>query len=556
MEREASRTSRRNPRTDGDADVNVDALADRAVGLLLVGFEGTKAYEIPIGLLRHVGGIVLFARNIVDADQTRALVDDLQTAAREAGHPPLIVAIDEEGGTVSRIRGIGTHMPSAMALGAARDPSVTRAVYRAIGEEIGALGVTLDFAPVADANTNPSNPVIGVRSFGEPSIAAGLVAAAIGGLHDSGVAATAKHFPGHGDASVDSHEDLPIIDVGLDRLHAVELEPFRAAIAAGVDAVMTAHIALPQIDATGAPATLSRIVLTGVLRDELGFEGVICTDCMQMEAIAARNPQGEAAVRAIDAGADLITYSTSIGAATEAAKAIGDAIRSGRLDPGQVQRCLERVDALRQRALAANARPRLDSIGSPSHRATALDAARRAITVIRDPGSIVPLALREGDRIFVVEFAGASSPVESAGKHQTALGALLDAGSPAKVQEQIRTLEPAGHEYKQLLMAAGSATAIVAITRRASAHPLQAQAVGDLALAGKPLVVVAAREPYDASIAPPEAAVIAAYGDDPSTVQAVADVLLGASKPQGALPVSLDANPEPAADVAKPTAVS
>ncbi|HYK52093.1 MAG TPA: glycoside hydrolase family 3 C-terminal domain-containing protein, partial [Candidatus Eremiobacteraceae bacterium] len=142
---------------------------------------------------------------------------------------------------------------------------------------------------------------------------------------------------------------------------------------------------------------------------------------------------------------------------------------------------------------------------------------------------------------------------ESAGKHQTALGALIDARSPAKVQEQIRTLDPAGHEYKQLLMAAASATAIVAIARRAWAHPLQAQAIGDLALAGKPLVVVAAREPYDASIAPPEAAVIAAYGDDPATVEAVADVLLGTSKPQGTLPVSLEASP---ASVAPPSAVS
>lgn len=538
----------------GDADVNASEIDERAAGLLLAGFQGTKASEIPMEFLRDLGGVALFARNIIDPVQTKTLVDDLQTAAREAGHPPLVVAIDEEGGIVSRIRGIGTNVPSAMALGAARDPAVTRAVYRAIGEEIGALGVTLDFAPVADANTNPSNPVIGVRSFGEPSIASDLVAAAIGGLHESGIAATAKHFPGHGDASVDSHKDLPVIDAGLDRLRAVELEPFRSAIAADVDAIMTAHIALPQVDPSGVPATLSRTVLTSLLRDELGFDGVICTDCMQMDAIASRYPAGEAAVRAIEAGADLVTFSSSIPAAMEAVRAISLAIRSGRIDAKQVERSLERLTALRTREFGATSRRPLDSIGSAAHRATALDAARHAITLIRDTGSIVPFALREGDKVFVVEFAGGGSPVESTGKHQTMLGALLDARSPAKVQEQIRTLEPAGHEYKQLLMAAASATAIVAITRRAWAHPLQAQAVGDLALAGKPLVVVAAREPYDASIAPPDAAVIAAYGDEPSTIEAVADVLLGASKPQGALPVSLDA--KPVAPVAPPSAVS
>ncbi|HYK52250.1 MAG TPA: glycoside hydrolase family 3 protein, partial [Candidatus Eremiobacteraceae bacterium] len=388
--------------------MNVEEIADRATGLLLAGFEGRKVSDTPIEFLRELGGIALFARNIVDADQTSILVDDIQTAARKAGHPPLIVAIDEEGGTVSRIRSIGTHMPSAMALGAARDPAVARAVYRAIGEEIGALGVTLDFAPVADANTNASNPVIGVRSFGEPPTASSFVVAAIGGLHDSGIAATAKHFPGHGDASLDSHKDLPVIDVGLDRLRAVELEPFRAAIAAGVDAVMTAHIALPQIDPSGAPATLSRTVLTSILRDELGYDGVICTDCMQMDAIAARYPAGEAAVQAIAAGADLVTFSSSIPAAKEALQAISDAIRSGRLDAEQIERTLERVTALRTRGISVSARPSLASIGSAPHRATALDAARRAITLIRDPVSIVPIVLREGDKIFVVEFAGSS----------------------------------------------------------------------------------------------------------------------------------------------------
>ena len=521
--------------------------------MLLVGFDGTAVSDAELDFMKDLGGVVLFGRNLTDARQTAELVTTLQEAAGRAGHS-LVVAIDEEGGTVSRIRGFGTHMPSAMALGAAADPPLTRDVYRAIGKEIAALGITLDFAPVADANTNPSNPVIGVRSFGEPKRAGSMVAAAIAGLHDAGVAATAKHFPGHGDASVDSHKDLPVIDAGLDRLRAVELEPFRAAIAAGVDAVMTAHIALPKIDPSGAPATLSRKILTDLLRDELGFDGVICTDCMQMDAIAARYPAGEAAVRAIAAGADVVTYSSSIQAAKEAATAIRDAIGSGRLDHGQVERSLARIEAMRKRGLLQSARPPLDSIRTAAHRSIALDAARRAITLVRDTRSILPLVLHESDRIFVVEFSGASSSVEGAGKHQTALGALLDARSPAKVQEQIRALDPAGHEYKQLLMAAASATVIIAVSRRAWAHPLQAQAVGDLALAGKPLVVVAAREPYDASIAPPDSAVIAAYGDDPSTIEAVADVVLGVSKPQGTLPVALAGMP--ATLVAPPSAVS
>ena len=530
--------------------MNASALAERAASLVLAGFEATSASRAPLDFLSELAGVALFARNIVDARQTRSLVDDLQSAARNAGRSPLIVAIDEEGGTVSRIGKIGTLMPSAMALGAGRDPAVARAVYASSGAEIGALGVTLDFAPVADANTNPRNPVIGTRSFGDAPIARTLVSAAVAGLHDSRIAATAKHFPGHGDASVDSHKDLPVVEAGLDRLRSVEFEPFRAAIAAGVDVVMTAHVALPLIDAAGVPATLSRAVITGLLRDELGYDGVICTDCMQMEAVASRYPAGEAAVLAIAAGVDFVTYSSSVKAAMEAVAAIRDAIRSGRLDADQVGRSLERIEALRRRGLASNARPSLDVLGSADHRELALEAARRAITLVRDPDSIVPFALHEGDSIFVVEFAGAgSSPVESAGKHQTALGAKLDERSPARVQERIGALDPGAHEHEQLLTAAASASVIVAVTRRAWAHPLQAQTVGDLATAGKPLVVVAAREPYDASIAPPQAAVLASYGDDPSTVEAVADVLLGISEPKGRLPVSLFAQTAPSSAV-------
>lgn len=515
------------------------ANAERAAALLLAGFDGTDASDVELDFMKTLGGVVLFARNIVDAPQTAKLVAALQDAAKGAGRAPLVVAIDEEGGTVTRIGRIATRFPSAMALGATRDTGITRSVYAAIGEEIGALGFTLDFAPVADANTNPGNPVIGVRSFGDVETTVANVPAAIEGLHASGVAATAKHFPGHGDASVDSHRDLPVIDIDLDRLRAVELAPFRAAIAAGVDAVMTAHVAVPQLDGSGSPATVSAPALS-VLRDELGFDGVICTDALEMQAIAARYSSGEAAVRAIKAGADLVTFSSSLASAKEAVVAIVDALESGRLSVLQIERSLERIRRLRTRTRPVSDPSAAASVGGSCHRSVALEASKRAITLVRDPGSVVPLALKDDDRIFVVEFAGdAASPVETGGKHKTVLGALLDARTPARVQEQVRTLDPAGHEYKQLLMAAGSANAIVAVTRRAWSHPLQAQAVGDLALAGKPLVIVAAREPYDAGVAPPGATVIAAYGDDPCTMEAVADVLVGALAPAGRLPVTL-----------------
>jgi beta-N-acetylhexosaminidase len=426
-----------------------------------------------------------------------------------------------------------------MALGAAASVDVTRIAYRTIGEELSALGITLDFAPVADVNTNPQNPVIGVRSFGDdPRRVAEHVRAAIGGLHDAGVASAAKHFPGHGDASVDSHHELPAIERDASQLRGVEFVPFRAAIAAGVDAIMTGHLALPLVDPSGAPATMSRVLLTDLLRGELGFDGVICTDCMQMDAIASGARSGESAVAAVAAGADLVTFSSSVEAAREAVDALRAAVQDGRLDPGQIERSLARVTALRTRSVERRGAD-IASVGGQSHRNTALDVARKAITIVRDPASSIPLSLHAGQKIFVVQFDGPSAtPAESTGKQTTLFGKSL-ARSPARVQEQLRTLDPAGHEYKQLLMAAGSADVIIAVARRAWAHRLQALAIADLALTAKPLIVVAVREPYDAAAVPAEAAVIATYGDDDASMEAAADVLLGKHAATGRLPVVL-----------------
>lgn len=519
--------------------MTASSLADRLGGLILAGFSGTRAADAPVDFLKTLAGVILFTRNLESAPQAAALIADLQSAAEADGAQRLIVSIDEEGGIVSRIAPFGTQMPSAMALGAALDPAVTRRAYGIIGDELAALGVTLDFAPVADVNSNRQNPVIGVRSFGDDAAAvAERVRAAILGLHDAGVGATAKHFPGHGDASVDSHGDLPVIDRDLARLQQVELVPFRAAVDASVDAIMTAHIAIPAVDASGLPATLSRIMLTDILRHELEYEGVICTDCMQMQAIAATKTAGDAAVMAVGAGADLVAFSSSVESAREAVAALGSALANGRLDPAQVEQSLARVAALRAKAQRRTATG-LESVGGEPHRTAALEVARKTVTIVRDPQSLLPLRLQPSQRIFLVQFAGAAgTPVESTGKQSTRFGKLL-AQAPVRVQEQLRSLDPAGHEYKQLLMAAGSGDAIVAVTRRAWSHPLQARAVADLALAGKPLIVIVAREPYDGDFAPPDAAVIATYGDDDASMEAAADILLGTYLAAGRLPVTL-----------------
>jgi beta-N-acetylhexosaminidase len=513
------------------------ALADRVGGMLMIGFDGTTIHEAPADFIADLGGAILFQRNTQDAAQTRALAQDLQSA-RRSGAPPLLIALDEEGGIVSRIRPFGTPKPSAMSLGAAGDPDLTESIYALIGDELAALGINLNFAPVADVNSERRNPVIGIRSFGgQPESVARHVAAAIRGLRRSGVASTAKHFPGHGDTKIDSHLDLPVIARDREQLGAVELAPFRAAIEAGVDAVMIAHIAFPALDPSGMPATLSRPIVTGLLRDELGFDGVICTDCMQMKAISSRYSAGEAAVRAVIAGVDLLVYSRATDDAKAARAALRDAVLDGTIDAQQFERSLARIDAVRNavRSDASNAAA-LGQVGSPLHRAQAREAALRGLTLIRDPNALLPLRAAAGDRILVVHFSADPNSAHASAHTETTLGAALAAG-PARIQEQVRGIDPAGHEYKQLLMAAGAAAVVVCVTYRAVSHPLQARAVADLTLIGKPVVVIIAREPYDAEVLPAEASIIAAYGDDESTMSAVADVLLGRAQASGRLPV-------------------
>lgn len=265
-----------------------------ALRCVFPGFEGTTA---PGWLLRAVdqglGGVVLFARNIEDRGQVAELV-----ASLHARRPDLIVAIDEEGGDVTRLEAkTGSSFPGNLALGAAHDPSLTEAVARAIGADLASLGIDLNFAPVADVNSDPRNPVIGVRSFGsEPTQVADQTAAWVRGLQSAGVAATAKHFPGHGGTSADSHHELPVGDA--------ELRPFEAAIAAGVRAVMSAHIVVPVLDE--APATISHAVMTGTLRSELGFDGLAISDGLDMRGVSGDRGIGEAAALAVGAGCDAL----------------------------------------------------------------------------------------------------------------------------------------------------------------------------------------------------------------------------------------------------------
>lgn len=284
----------------------------RAVGQkLLFAFKGMD--DIPPGIIHafknyHPSGVTLFrSLNMGAPQQIRSLTDSLQRLARKLDMPPLLIATDQEGGQLMAV-GEGTPLPGNMALGATRSGELARKAGEVLGRELSALGINVNYAPCADVNVNPENPVVGTRSFGEdPELVAELAAAMIEGIQSQGVAATVKHFPGHGDTASDSHHGPGTVPHSLERLHVVELPPFKAAVGTNVKLVMTAHLGIPSIDGPDAPpATLSPNVINGLLRRDLGFDGVVVTDALDMRAIRQGELLREDALRAAKAGADLL----------------------------------------------------------------------------------------------------------------------------------------------------------------------------------------------------------------------------------------------------------
>jgi beta-N-acetylhexosaminidase len=351
----------------------------------MVGFEGLAASADVKALLREfgVGGVVLFSRNVADPEQVVELVRELQTIARDAGHEtPLLVAVDQEGGRVARLREPWTVWPAARAVGRLGSEETARQMGAALAEELSACGVRYDFAPCVDVDTNPKNPVIGDRSFGDdPDLVGRLGAAMIRGLQENGVAACAKHFPGHGDTEVDSHLDLPAVDHTRARLADVELRPFRKAIEAGVATVMTSHVIVREID-DARPATLSPDVVSGLLRKELAFTGVVVTDDLAMGAVAKHWKPAEISVLAAKAGCDLLELCKGHDAQVEMIEALVRAVESGEVPYKEEEAAEGRVRLLKERFLAGYRDPdpkqAREAAGRVEHRAIAETIAARS----------------------------------------------------------------------------------------------------------------------------------------------------------------------------------
>lgn len=499
-------------------------MLEAALETIAVGFDGTTLDERTRAFFseHRFAGYILFARNVESVEQTRRLTDELRALAPD--DLPPIITIDQEGGRVARLRRGVEELPSMMAVGATGDAGLAERAGEQMAFDLRRAGVTIDAAPVLDLAVDRLNTVIGTRSFGsDPALVSQFGRAFARGLERGGILATYKHFPGHGSTSVDSHLALPYVELDEQTWRDRDLVPFRDA-APHASAFMSAHVVLRSLDSE-RPGTLSRALLTNVLRDELQFKGVCFTDCMQMDAIARGIGTANGVVAAIAAGADCALVSHDPHLALEAARALAAACERGDVP---MERLLEARG--RVRALRAKSAPPLPADAIPPHPGIGREIGRRAVTVLRGLASADPTACIE------VSFEGAT--VEGAqGAHDD--HASLRAQAPA-LHRVALPLDPSEADVTRALdEIVRSGRRAVILARRAHVYDAQARAIAQILEREPDALLVSMREPFDVALFPRARHVLATYGDDAPSVAGLADVLFGAHAPAGLAPVDV-----------------
>ena len=530
----------------------------------------------------HLGGVILFAENVVGTEQTARLTDGLQKASPEL---PLFITIDQEGGIVTRLQ-TGTNLPGNMALGAARSEKYAYQTGEIIGKELSSLGVSVNFGPALDVNNNPANPVIGVRSFSSnPELVSKLGIQTIKGLQSQNMAATTKHFPGHGDTAVDSHYGLPLVSHDKERLRSVELVPFQKAIDEGVDMVMTAHVQFPAFDDTTytskkdgqeimVPATLSKKVLTGLLREEMGFEGVIVTDALNMKAIADNFGQEEAVVLALKSGVDIALMPAQVnslqmeGNLSSVFNAVKKAIDTGDLPIEQVNNSVQRILELKEKRgiLTPNSTPidekvenALNVVGNQDHLKKEKKMAEDAVTLLKNEDKTLPFKPKKNDKVLVL--APFADQVEAMTR---SIQELKDKKKEVKVTGYAFSGKSFNEEVAAMIddadyVITGSYVvkndpavndgviddSVQDSSKWATAFPRAV--MKDAEAKNKEFVLMSLRNPYDAANFEEAKAVLAVYGFKgysngayrQPNIPAGIKTIFGESKPKGKLPVDI-----------------
>lgn len=526
--------------TDKEIEAMIGRMSvDEKIGqLLLFGIGGRDVGPVAKAHItrRFVGGLILYDRNIQHPAQVAALTAALQQTAQETPNSiPLFIAIDQEGGIVNRLQKGATVLPGNLALGATRSRALAEKAGELTAIELAAVGINLNFAPVMDVNTNPENPVIGVRSFGEsPQLVSQLGTAYIRGLQQNGVLAVAKHFPGHGDTNLDSHKKLPTVTHDKTHIATVELAPFRAAIETGVAAIMSAHVLYPTLDKK-MPATLSHRILTRLLRSQLGFNGLIITDDLEMKAINDQYEIGDAAVLALHAGADMIVIPWTLKKQQRVYNALRQAVRTLKISETRLNISVRRIlkykgtcGAFDKPVVSAeNLQGRnspLSLVGRKQHREIAEAIATRAITLVKNTEGILPLSAEPQEPVLLLSPSRLFS--------NTVLKAHTDISNiaPIYIPQQLNAelLIPQFLQTEPSVIVAG----IVNAQQADLMHQLSQKT-------DVPIIVISLKSPYLLGKCPDVACSIAAYDAHYNSILAAVEVLLGKKQATGKLPVTI-----------------
>ena len=491
----------------------------------------------------HLGGISYFtwSANIQDPKQVARLSNGLQRAAIAANDIPLLIGTDQETGAIVRIGPPATQFPGAMALGATQDTSAARDAAAITGKELAAMGVNQDYAPVGDVNINAGNPVIGVRSFGEdPETVARFMAAQVNGYQrQAGIVATAKHFPGHGDTRVDSHTGIPEITHTREEWERIDAVPFRMAIQHGLKMIMTGHLVFPALDPNKDPATLSKPIMTGILRHELGFEGVVITDALGMQGVRDKYGDDRVPVLAVNAGVDMLLRPPSFKVAYDA---VLEAAKNGEITEQRLNEAVTRI----LRVKASNRDPFVDEqrvdkvVGIASHLTRAAKTTNASITVVRNDAAILPLDATP-KKVFVTGYGVTAT--------QTLAKEATTRGHQAGVFQT--GTKPSNLAIETAVTGALQSDLTFVLTMKAwdteitDPESRQQRLVHELVATGKPVIVVAVQEPYDIGFLAGVETFVVTYVPAAASIIALAQVLYGEITPKGKLPVTIPAGEDP-----------
>ncbi|HEX3017019.1 MAG TPA: beta-N-acetylhexosaminidase [Caproicibacter sp.] len=501
---------------------------------LVTGLPGTELNDEFVDLVKEykISNVILFDRNVESSSQLKKLCADIQKLVKEQTGHFAFISIDQEGGVVTRMPKDLYSMPGSMALAATGKPENAYTAGLITAKELRSLGINFNLAPVLDVNTNKNNPVIGVRSYGStPDVVIKYGLEMIRGLTDGGVLCSAKHFPGHGDTDVDSHLDLPCVNKPMEDLERVEFYPFKAAIDAGIPSIMSTHILFPAIEKQKLPATMSRTIITDLLKGRLGFKGLVISDCLEMQAIQKFYGTANGAVAAAKAGIDLILISHTPSLVREAVAAIEKAIENGEISQKEMDESVEKILSYK----ATYADKKEEKLNCEEYRATVEKLIQESITLVNSPnGTIADLGEKP---LFVGSISNRATVASSDVDKSLCFPKYM--AEKFKCSYIQSAIDPDDNEIKEILGKTKGFSCIVFGTYNGNRNKGQVKLANALINTGMPTIVVSLRDPYDLGHIDKKASMLAAYEYSPRSFDAVANVLSGRKKATGRITVSL-----------------